>query len=410
MTRRRRASSSVSLSPSSPRAGTATVPQLGLMVRGIVTKFTSYGAFVKVPGYLDGLLHFSRISESPDKKILNESEVKNILRENDSIFSKVVLVGPGRYSLDIRFVDQVEGLDLDPENEQRIALEPEIAQGVWYEPKIGMSKDGNKKDLDLAVNKIFHAVVVKEIKYGVFVKIEPNHVGLLPTGKLAKTVSAKFGDKIWVKIVEIQNNGKFNCDARFVDQRTGADLDPSHEHSSEKITVEGDAFEKKSPETKKKDSNNGRRRDRSESVARRRNNDRKRDRSVSEMSRRNRDRSESVITRRKDARRDRSESVIRRRTDDRRRDRSESVIARRKDAKTDNRKRDRSDSVIARRRDDKTDGRRDRSESVIARRRDDKKRDRSESLIHRRRDRSESVIRRRERSPKRDEEIIIRRR
>ena len=373
--------------------GWTHVPQLGAMVRGFVTRITSYGAFVKVPGYLDGLLHFSRMSDS--KTPIDESSARTLIKEDEAIFAKVVLVGPGRYSLDIRFVDQEDGSDLDPDNIKRIELEPAIADGVWQETSAPHSeRSANHVEL----NKIYRAVVVKEFKYGVFVKITEKGfndkvVGLVPSAKLGKAGN-RFGDKLIVKVVEIQKGGKFNCDARFVDQRSGEDLDPEHEHTVDKLTVDGAPIPLNEFETQRSaQKTHTPRRERKTSRSRElRRNERKRSRG-----------------------RDRSESVIRRpRNDDRKR--SESVIRRPRGEK-----RERSDSVIRRRR-ERSDSRK-RSESGIRRPRDRK---RSESVIRRPRNRSESVIRRpgrgdderaesrgrRARSRGRDpsEDIIIRRR
>lgn len=266
MTLRRRRDSSLSASVDRETGSSDRVPQLGAIVRGIVSKITSFGAFVKVPGYLDGLIHISRMAERP----LSEQEAREIVRENEAIFAKVILVGPGRYSLDIRFVDQEEGTDLDPSNGRRIQLEPAIAKGVYEEVKPSMESSRKSDETSVAVNKIYSAVIIKELKYGVFVKAG-NQTGLLPQAKIGKTCSGRFGEKVYVKIVEVQSNGKFNCDARYVDQRTGSDLDPENLHSNEKLTFDGviippEEFNKEAPPRDRQA-----RRDRSESVVRRSN-------------------------------------------------------------------------------------------------------------------------------------------
>jgi predicted RNA-binding protein with RPS1 domain len=416
------------------------------MVRGIVGKITSLGAFVKVPGYQDGFLNFSRISESKSEPWMDEGAARRIVRENEAIYAKVVLVGINKYSLDIRFVDQEDGTDLDPDNGKRIEIEPEIANGVWYEvkaPKIANNEELAGKD-KVELNKVYKGIIVRDQKYGVFVKLldrtVEGQVGLLPQAKIGKAVDAKFGTKLFVKVVEVQKAGKFNCDARYVDQRTGDDLDVANIHSEEKLTYNGIPIPP--DELRKVENSNGnqnekrqdrpkgesRRRDRSDSPKRV---ERKRDRSDSPIARRRedkrRDRSDSPIARRReDKRRDRSDSPIARRREDKRRDRSDSPIARRREDRQrsdspiprnrDNKRRDRSESPIARKREEK------RSDSPIARRRDtgprdNVRRDRSESPIatrQGRRDRSESVVRRRrddERDSKRSrDDIIIRRR
>ena len=479
MTRRRRSDSSVSSSSDSSRivdngggvdggSSSTRVPQVGAMVRGIVSRITSYGAFVKVPGYIDGLLHFSRMEESR----LDEAEARKILKENEAIYAKVVLVNPGRYSLDIRFVDQEEGTDLDPDNERRIQLEPGIANGVCCDlPAAAQVVTGDNQQERLEVNKVMKAVIIKELKYGVFVKVG-NHTGLLPQAKIGKTCSGRFGEKLFVKIVEVQGNGKFNCDARYVDQRTGGDLDPGHQHTNEKLTYNGvvipkDEFNiekeedksevKVEPRDRRRDrnrsrslvkrrrddasdpvvrkpmqrdrsasaevrrpNNDRRQRDRSESVVRRPNNDRRQiGRSDSVLRRprneqRQRERSESPVRRpnMEKRQRERSESVVRRRNGDNRRERSESPVRR---TMNDKRQRERSESVVRRPNKDRT--QRDRSESIVRRPNTDKRqRDRSESVVRRpnsdrrQRDRSESVVRRQGGESRRDRsDSVVRR-
>lgn len=416
-------------------------------MRGIVGKITSLGAFVKVPGYQDGFLNFSRISESRSEPWMDEGAARRIVRENEAIYAKVVLVGTNKYSLDIRFVDQEDGTDLDPDNTKRIEIEPEIASGVWYEvkaPKIANNEEVAGKD-QVELNKVYKGIIVRDQKYGVFVKLldrtVEGQVGLLPQAKIGKAVDAKFGNKLFVKVVEVQKAGKFNCDARYVDQRTGDDLDVANIHSEEKLTYNGIPIP---PDEMRKVENSGgnqskKRQDRSPNAERRRRDrsdspnrvERKRDRSDSPIARRRedkrRDRSDSPNARRRDEkRRERSESPIARRRDEKRRDRSDSPIARKRELRQrsdspiprnrDNKRHDRSESPIARKREER------RSDSPIARRRDagprdNVRRDRSESPIARRqarRDRSESVVRRRrddERDSKRSrDDIIIRRR
>ena len=382
-----------------------SVPQLGAMVRGIVGKITALGAFVKVPGYQDGFLNFSRISESKSEPWMDEGAARRIVREDDAIYAKVVLVGPNKYSLDIRFVDQEDGSDLDPDNSKRIEIEPEIAKGVWYEvkaPKTAQKEETTGKE-PVELNKVYKGIVVRDQKYGVFVKLldraVEGQVGLLPQAKIGKSVEAKFGSKLFVKVVEVQKGGKFNCDARYVDQRTGDDLDVANIHSEEKLTYNGIPIP---PDEVRKSDNSDRnkngKRDRSPKREDR-NDNRRRQRSASpKRDERRRDRSDSPIARRRDDRRrgDRSDSPIPRHRDNKRRDRSDSPIARRKDEKH------KSDSPIARRREG---GHRDRSDSPIARRRDNsiRRRDRSESVVRRRRDDDRDSKRARD-------DIIIRRR
>ena len=357
---RKRASSSVSLSPSpsverkfavvsDPEESSTQIPPLGTIVKGTVKATIQFGAFVTVPHFMDGLVHNTRQGDS--------------LRKGQNIFAKVVLVSPTKYALDMRFVDQKTGVDEDPKNTERIKLEPAIALGKFTDYLIPSPRSEEKDSGDVRRNGVYKATIFKKLSYGYFVSLEGAiHRGLLPMGKAVGELNV--GDPIFLKVVEIITRAKFNCDMRYVDQKSGKDLDPSHKYSSERL---GGSRDEQSVSRRRDSPSPIRRRTREVE------NDGRRD---SPANRRKRERYESPIKR----------AILKTNT----KDRSESPIKR---------KRDRSESPIKRKR--------DRSESPIKR-----KRDRSESPIKRKRDRSESsvVVRRTRRSRSRSEEVIRRRR
>lgn len=60
--------------------------KIGDLVKGIVSKITSYGAFIELPGGIDGLVHISQISEERIEK------VKDVLNANDEIEARVIKI------------------------------------------------------------------------------------------------------------------------------------------------------------------------------------------------------------------------------------------------------------------------------------------------------------------------------
>ena len=389
MTRRARSSSvSSSRSPSpADRRGSNNVakeiPQLGAIVKGIVSRVTQFGAFVKVPGYIDGLIHVSRIAES------GSVDAKDYFGDTKTVFARVVVVGDDRYGLDMRFVDQKNGVDMDPENERRLALEPGLASG---KPTERVRANANTAIVLPEENTVYDARIEKSTNYGFFVHIDSVgfKLGLLPIAKVVGSVA--IGDAVKVKVVEVlRREEKFNCDMRFVDQESGADLDPEHAHSREKIGGPKDGGNSWRDQRRSGENGGGRRRSRSrDGVARSRRSpspDARGYRERAAVSRGNggkRDRSEEVIRRprersvdrRRTTGRDRSEEVIRRRPT---RERSEEIVRRPSN-------RDRMEDVIKQR------NNRDRSEEVDRRR---GTRDRSDERRRSTRDRSEEIVRRR---------------
>ena len=67
--------------------------QVGDLVQGKVTKLTAFGAFVRVEGPVEGLVH---ISELADRRVQHPKEV---VREGDVLAFKIVKIEPERHRL-----------------------------------------------------------------------------------------------------------------------------------------------------------------------------------------------------------------------------------------------------------------------------------------------------------------------
>ncbi|HZD59085.1 MAG TPA: S1 RNA-binding domain-containing protein [Anaerolineae bacterium] len=71
--------------------------EVGNVVEGKVVKTTNFGAFVELIGGRTGLIHISEIAHSYVK------DVKDFLRENDTVTAKVVAVKPdGKIDLSLK--------------------------------------------------------------------------------------------------------------------------------------------------------------------------------------------------------------------------------------------------------------------------------------------------------------------
>jgi small subunit ribosomal protein S1 len=60
--------------------------KIGDVVKGKVTKITSYGAFIQLDQDIDGLVHISQIAEDHVEKI------KDVLKEGDEVDARVIKI------------------------------------------------------------------------------------------------------------------------------------------------------------------------------------------------------------------------------------------------------------------------------------------------------------------------------
>ncbi|WP_322507101.1 30S ribosomal protein S1 [Anaerolinea sp.] len=83
--------------------------QVGMLVEGVITRLTKFGAFAKLEEDIEGLIHISEISE---KRIEHPKEV---LKEGDKVTLRIVKIDPEnhRIGLSLRRVDSQAYTDLD---------------------------------------------------------------------------------------------------------------------------------------------------------------------------------------------------------------------------------------------------------------------------------------------------------
>lgn len=94
------------------------LPRLHSIHKGVVVRVQDYGAFVRLGDgdrYKDGLVHISRLSASG-----RVDSVEDVVSQDDAVWVKVCEVKEeeGKFSVDMRFVNQRTGEDLDPNNVQ----------------------------------------------------------------------------------------------------------------------------------------------------------------------------------------------------------------------------------------------------------------------------------------------------
>ncbi len=211
----------------SSAGGEEKLPVVGSIIKGEVSRVTDFGAFVQISGFTDGLVHVTRIDES-GRRLFTANDVRKRFSEGQQIFAKVLKVETGKVVLDYRFVDQDTGTDTDPHNWRRAELDGDKNGGT---DKFGDAKKGLPE-----LHSVHEGTVHSLTKFGAFLTLGDGNRfkhGLLPSTKMTRQ-NLRIGDTLHVKVVEVLD-GKFNLDMRYVDQRSGADLDPQNIHSNEKI-------------------------------------------------------------------------------------------------------------------------------------------------------------------------------
>jgi small subunit ribosomal protein S1 len=80
-----------------------------MLVEGIITRLTKFGAFARLEGDVEGLIHISEISEN------RIEHPKEVLHEGDVVNLRVIRIDPEqrRIGLSLRKVDSAQFADLD---------------------------------------------------------------------------------------------------------------------------------------------------------------------------------------------------------------------------------------------------------------------------------------------------------
>ena len=173
--------------------GMTAEPEVGRVYEGTVVSIKDFGCFVEFLPGKDGLCHISELS---DKRV---DKATDLVKEGDRIPVKLIGVderGKVRLSRKAAMIDSGE-IEAPAEDE-----------GGNSKPEREVS------DEEPEVGKLYQGTVVTVKEYGAFVEFLPGRDGLCHVSELAsarvKNVEdiAKVGDKIWVKLLEIDERGK----------------------------------------------------------------------------------------------------------------------------------------------------------------------------------------------------------
>ena len=174
--------------------GMTAEPEVGRVYEGTVVSIKDFGCFVEFLPGKDGLCHISELS---DKRV---DKATDVVKEGDRIPVKLIGVderGKVRLSRKAAMIDSGE-IEATAEDEGSNNSKPE-REVSDEEPEVG---------------KLYQGTVVTVKEYGAFVEFLPGRDGLCHVSELAsarvKNVEdiAKVGDKIWVKLLEIDERGK----------------------------------------------------------------------------------------------------------------------------------------------------------------------------------------------------------
>lgn len=147
--------------------------QVDSVIEGKVTRLTNFGAFVDVGGF-EGLVHISELAWS---RVGHPSHVLNC---GDTVSVKV--------------------LDVD-EDKKKISLSIKQAQRDPWETV----------DETFRVDQEIDGVVTRVVKYGMFVRLDPNFEGLLHNSEMPPTPEGQkkkaAGDAIKVKVLALDKEG-----------------------------------------------------------------------------------------------------------------------------------------------------------------------------------------------------------
>ena len=169
-------------------------PEVGRVYEGTVVSVKDFGCFVEFLPGKDGLCHISELS---DKRV---DKTEDVAREGDRMTVKLIGVDErGKVKLS-RKAALIESGEIEAPAKGEKPNEPRAEREVSdEEPEVG---------------KLYQGTVVTVKEYGAFVEFLPGRDGLCHVSELAtarvKNVEdiAKVGEKIWVKLLEIDERGK----------------------------------------------------------------------------------------------------------------------------------------------------------------------------------------------------------
>eukprot|EP00854_Cymbomonas_tetramitiformis_P012791 gene12791-15119_t len=245
--------------PPPPKPLSDEPPEVGSILQAVVRRVQPFGIFVQLDGYRrDGLVHNTQVDdmlsfarEDPDDDKVKAMEWA--APSGKKVWVKVVEVRTDnadrlRIGCSMKVVNQEDGTDLDPNNEQSLPSAPG-AGGGGGAPARG-PRGGPRSDEPPELNAVLRATVQQIKPFGIFVEME----GFGRWGMVHRMQVANFlefnrddpdedkiaamagvvsqGERVYVKVVEVNTSDdgrlKIGCSMKVVDQNTGEDMDPNN--------------------------------------------------------------------------------------------------------------------------------------------------------------------------------------
>jgi len=108
--------------------------QVGDLVQGTITKLTNFGAFARIDGGVEGLIH---ISELADRLVNHPSEV---VKPGDKVTLRIIRIEPERRRIGLSLrqaEEEVEAATQEDLEEQEQAEQPEAVEGEVADSDVG---------------------------------------------------------------------------------------------------------------------------------------------------------------------------------------------------------------------------------------------------------------------------------
>ena len=197
------------------------------VLKGEVARIQTFGAFVRLQGQRrDGLVHISELSER------RVEDVRDVVREGETVWIKVLSNEGGKISLSMASVDQESGADLDPSH----------ARGERRRGGGGGGARGGGTGAYPVLYSIHKGSVARIAKFGAFITLAGLgrdglcHLSALSQRRVESAEDAVgVGQNVYVKVTNIdETQGRIGLSIKAVDQSTGEDLDPLNRQCEER--------------------------------------------------------------------------------------------------------------------------------------------------------------------------------
>ncbi|MBM3315563.1 polyribonucleotide nucleotidyltransferase, partial [candidate division WOR-3 bacterium] len=200
-----------------------TAIQLDLKLPGVPYKVLAEGVRRATTARLDVLDIMDKTIDKPRADISKYApRIVSILIDKEKIGT---VIGPGGKM--IRKITEETGTTIDIEDDGTVtiaATRPEALQAAkeWVESLVA----------EVEVGKLYEGTVTRLMNFGAFVEVLPGKEGLIHISQLAPervgqvSDAVNVGDKVWVKVVEIDDQGRVNLSRKKAMEERG-EIPPS---------------------------------------------------------------------------------------------------------------------------------------------------------------------------------------